>query len=89
MENIKLLCAKYGFYPQRQAGQNFLIDKNILNKIIQAANLKKDDIILEIGPGFGMLTCELVKQVKKVIAVELDKRMAIALKEKFKNCNNL
>ncbi len=89
MENIKLLCEKYGFHPQRQAGQNFLIDKNVLNKIIQTANLKKDDIVLEIGPGFGILTQELVKRVKKVIAVELDKRMAISLKAKFKNFSNL
>ncbi|MFH1838058.1 MAG: 16S rRNA (adenine(1518)-N(6)/adenine(1519)-N(6))-dimethyltransferase RsmA [Candidatus Kuenenbacteria bacterium] len=89
MENIKSLCEKYGVRPQRQAGQNFLIDKKVLNKIIKTANLEKDDVILEIGPGFGILTQELVKRVKKVIAIELDKRMAEALKEELKEFNNL
>lgn len=89
MENVKLLCEKYGVFPQRQAGQNFLIDKNILNKIIKVAELKKDDVVLEIGPGFGVLTQELAKQVKKVIAVELDKRMAEALKEELKEFKNV
>ncbi|MBI4653209.1 ribosomal RNA small subunit methyltransferase A [Candidatus Kuenenbacteria bacterium] len=89
MENIKSLCKKYGVYPQRKAGQNFLIDKNVLNKIIKSAELEKDDTILEIGAGFGVLTQELAKQVKKVIAVELDKRLAEALKEKFEKNKNV
>ncbi|PKL72591.1 ribosomal RNA small subunit methyltransferase A [Candidatus Kuenenbacteria bacterium HGW-Kuenenbacteria-1] len=89
MENVKLLCEKYGLHPQRQAGQNFLIDKNILNKIIQVAELKKDDVILEIGAGFGVLTRELAGRVKKVIAVELDKRLVVALKEELKNFKNI
>ncbi|MEK9129825.1 MAG: 16S rRNA (adenine(1518)-N(6)/adenine(1519)-N(6))-dimethyltransferase RsmA, partial [Patescibacteria group bacterium] len=89
MENIKFLCEKYGLHPQRQMGQNFLIDKNILNKIIQAADLKKDDIILEIGPGLGILTQELAKRVKKIIAVELDKKIAEILKYELKKINNL
>ena len=89
MENIKVFCAKYGVSPQRQAGQNFLIDKNVLNKIVKMAELKKDDIILEIGAGFGVLTQELAKRVKKVIAVELDKRLIEALKEKFEKFKNV
>jgi 16S rRNA (adenine1518-N6/adenine1519-N6)-dimethyltransferase len=89
MENIKSLCEKYEVFPQRQSGQNFLINKNVLNKIVKTAELKKDDIILEIGSGFGVLTQELAKQVKKVIAVELDKRLVEALKEKFEKCKNV
>lgn len=89
MENIKSLCEKYGIFPQRQAGQNFLIDKKVLDKIVKTAELKKDDVILEIGAGFGILTQELAKQVKRVIAVELDKRLIEALKEKFAKFKNV
>lgn len=61
-------------------GQYFLVDKQVLAKIIKAADLKKSDIVLEIGPGKGVLTREIAKRVKKVIAVELDKNLASALK---------
>jgi len=61
-------------------GQHFLQNKKILNKIIKAANLSKTDKILEIGPGKGVLTRELAKRAKRVIAVELDKNLAKSLK---------
>lgn len=75
--------------PIKHLGQNFLIDKNIIKKIIKAADLKPRDIVLEIGPGLGALTEELAKKVKKVIAVEKDRRMYRALKENLKDFNNL
>lgn len=88
---IKNLCEKHKIRPSKKLGQNFLIDKNILDKIIRAADLspcggcpegtKKTDVVLEVGPGFGALTQELAKQVKKIIAVEIDKRLAEALEE--------
>lgn len=81
LQTIKVLCRKYGILPQKQRGQNFLIDRNILEKIIKAADLKKDDIVLEIGPGFGALTAELAGRVKKVVAVEADRRLADALRK--------
>ncbi|MDP2910260.1 MAG: 16S rRNA (adenine(1518)-N(6)/adenine(1519)-N(6))-dimethyltransferase RsmA [bacterium] len=75
--------------PIKKLGQNFLIDKNALKKVIKAADLKPQDIILEIGPGLGVLTQELAKKAKKVIAVEKDSRMCQALRENLKDFNNI
>lgn len=80
VKTIKSLCQKYHFWPRRQSGQNFLISKGILDKIISVSDLKHDDIVLEIGAGFGTLTFALAEKVKKVIAVELDKRLVKVLK---------
>lgn len=88
-EAIKNLCRQTNLRPQRSGGQNFLVNENILQEIISASQLKATDEVLEIGPGFGFLTEEIGKHVQKVIAVELDKRMAFFLKEKFKNTNNI
>ena len=66
--------------PIKHLGQNFLIDKNTVRKVIKTADLKPEDIILEIGPGLGALTQELAKKAKKIIAVEKDARMCQALK---------
>jgi 16S rRNA (adenine1518-N6/adenine1519-N6)-dimethyltransferase len=71
-------------YPIKRLGQNFLIDKNVLRKIVEAAELSKNDTVLEVGPGIGNLTIELAKKVKKVIAVEKDERMIEILKERLK-----
>ena len=62
-------------------GQNFLIDESVLEKIISAAGLSKNDTILEIGPGLGILTLELAKRAKKVIAVEKDETLFEALQD--------
>jgi 16S rRNA (adenine1518-N6/adenine1519-N6)-dimethyltransferase len=78
---IKILLEKYGARPFKGWGQNFLIDKSVLRKIIESANLKPNDIVLEIGPGIGTLTQELAKRVKKVIAVEKDPKMEEILRE--------
>src|SRR3989344_3831664 len=88
---IKSLCKQYGLYPSRERGQNFLINCDVLDDMVAAADLKKDDIILEVGPGFGTLTLELAKKVKKVIAIEQDKILIKALQENLKkeNINNV
>ena len=88
---IKSLCKQYGLYPSSIRGQNFLINCDVLDDMVAAADLKKDDIILEVGPGFGTLTLELAKRVKKVIAVEQDKILIKALQENLKkeNINNV
>jgi 16S rRNA (adenine1518-N6/adenine1519-N6)-dimethyltransferase len=80
LQQTKQLCAKYNIRPARSRGQNFLIFENIYNKIIAAAELKPDDIVLEVGPGLGFLTEILAKKVKKVIAVEVDDKLAKILK---------
>lgn len=63
------------FYPRKSLSQNFLIDDNIKAKIIQTCNLSKDDNVLEIGPGKGVLTKELIRLAKSVVAVEKDVRL--------------
>jgi len=78
-----------GFIPKRSLGQNFLIDDNIKRKIIQACQLSLDDNVLEIGPGLGVLTEEIVKVVKSITAVEKDTRLWAQLKDKFKDFPNL
>lgn len=67
--------------PLKQLGQNFLVSEGVLNKIAAAADLKKTDVVLEIGPGFGALTAKLAREAAKVIAVEKDKKMIQALKD--------
>ena len=78
---LKKLLKKYNLRPSRRLGQNFLVDEKVLRKIIEAAELSKNDIVLEVGPGIGNLTVELAKSVKKVIAVEKDQDLVRILKE--------
>jgi 16S rRNA (adenine1518-N6/adenine1519-N6)-dimethyltransferase len=71
--------------PKKSLGQNFLKDRAILEKIIKAACLNADDLVIEIGPGPGVLTEELVKRAGKIIAIEIDNNLAEKLKIKYKN----
>ena len=76
------------FKPKKKLGQCFLIDKNFVNKAVESANLTKDDIVLEIGLGKGILTEELAKNAKKVYVIEIDKSLepyANRLKEMYDN----
>ena len=75
--------------PLKRLGQNFLIDRGIIKKIIETAELKPNDTILEIGPGIGTLTQELAKKAKKIVAIEKDLRMIEILKETMKNFDNV
>ncbi len=86
---IQNLLKKYQVRPSKRLGQNFLIDKRVITKLIGAANLKPKNIILEIGPGIGNLTQKLAKKVKKVIAVEKDQKMVEILKETLKDYENV
>jgi len=88
MIDIKTILQKHNIHPKKYMGQNFLIDENILNKIISSANLSAKDTVLEIGPGLGILTAELAKKAKKVIAVEKDKKMCEVLKDVLKEFKN-
>ncbi len=71
---IKIL-EKYGFSFQKKYGQNFLIDSNIVKKIVQESGVKKDDFVLEIGPGIGTMTQILCENAREVVAVEIDKKL--------------
>ena len=84
-EEIKKILKSKDLKILKSLGQNFLIDENVLGKIVQAAELDKNDVIIEIGPGFGTLTEELSKKCKKVIAIEKDKKLAEKLDGKFEN----
>ncbi|MGN0165818.1 MAG: 16S rRNA (adenine(1518)-N(6)/adenine(1519)-N(6))-dimethyltransferase RsmA [Lachnospiraceae bacterium] len=71
---------KYNFNFQKKFGQNFLIDTHVLNKIVQAAEITKEDTVLEIGPGIGTLTQYLCENARHCIAVEIDKNLIPILK---------
>lgn len=86
---LKNLLEKYKIKPNKRLGQNFLIDQNVLKKIVEAAKISPEETILEIGPGLGVLTKELAKKAKKVIAVEKDADLAKILKEILKDCENV
>ena len=69
--------------PRKRFGQNFLQDENILKKIVREINPQSDDLIIEIGPGYGALTKKLLSSTKNLIAVEIDRKLADNLKENF------
>jgi len=85
--SIKSTLSKYQIHPNKVMGQNFLIDENVLDKIIEAAEIKKDDTILEVGPGLGILTIELAKKAKQVIAIEKDKELTRILNNELRIMN--
>lgn len=68
------------FHPKKSLGQNFLINQHIVEKIIKIADLKCDETVVEVGPGFGVLTKELLKHCKRVIAIEKDERLYMSLR---------
>ncbi len=74
-QNTIAVLNKYGFNFQKKFGQNFLIDTHVLEKIIRAAKITKDDFIVEIGPGIGTMTQYLCEAAREVVAVEIDKNL--------------
>lgn len=83
------IIKKYGFHFQKRFGQNFLIDANILGKIISAAEITKEDCVLEIGPGIGTMTQHLAERAKEVVAVEIDKNLIPILKDTLSEYENV
>ena len=83
MVSIRNELREYGLFPKKGLGQHFLIDPNILNKVILTAQVRKEDTVLEIGPGLGGMTLELARQAKRVIAIEIDPRLVEILKKKM------
>jgi 16S rRNA (adenine1518-N6/adenine1519-N6)-dimethyltransferase len=76
---------KENITPKKSLGQHFIRDIKIINKIIAESEIKKDSIVIEIGPGEGIFTEELIKKSKKVISIEKDENLSRKLKEKFEN----
>lgn len=84
----KNILKKYNISANKKLGQNFLIDEEIIEEIVKASDVKKDDLIIEIGPGLGTLTQKLLDNAGKVICIELDTRMIGILNDRFKLYNN-
>ena len=80
------IIKKYNFAFQKRFGQNFLIDAHVINKIVAAADITKDDIVLEIGPGIGTMTQYLAEAAGHVYAVEIDKNLLPVLDNDTVSC---
>lgn len=90
MENLttKEIVKKYGFRFSKSLGQNFLIDDSVLEDIVYGAEVCEEDLVIEIGPGVGTLTKELLKKAKEVCAIELDSDLVPILQEELKGFDN-
>lgn len=77
------MMKKYHITANKNYGQNFLVDENIVHEIITSANISKNDFVIEIGPGLGTLTASLLEKAGKVICIELDKKMLDILNNRF------
>ena len=88
-QNTIAVLQKYDFAFQKKFGQNFLIDTHVLDKIIKSADITKDDMVLEIGPGIGTMTQYLSNAAGKVIAVEIDKNLIPILEDTLDGFDNV
>ena len=77
--DVRSLAASLGLRPAKQRGQNFVIDANTVRRIVRAAKVGPDDVVVEVGPGLGSLTLALLAQVRHVVAIEIDPLLAAAL----------
>ena len=89
LPETRRLLRRYGLHARKRLGQHFLVDRQVLEIILEAAALTPDDLVIEVGPGLGVLTRELAKRAGRVIAVELDDRLAAALREEFTSLHNV
>jgi 16S rRNA (adenine1518-N6/adenine1519-N6)-dimethyltransferase len=89
LEETKYLMKKYKIKANKNLGQNFLIDDTVIEDIVNGANITKNDLVIEIGPGLGSMTALLVEKAKKVICIELDKKMIQILNDRFIAYNNI
>ena len=86
---VKRLLRQSGLRARKSLGQHFLVDASVLQTIIEAAELSSADTVIEVGPGLGILTAELVKRAGNVVAVELDTKLASLLKRRLASLANL
>lgn len=87
-QNTIAVLQKYHFNFQKKFGQNFLIDTHVLDKIIRAAEITKDDFVLEVGPGIGTMTQYLAQAAREVVAVEIDKALIPILQDTLSEFSN-
>ena len=88
LEETRFIMKKYNISANKKLGQNFLINDDVILEIINSANVEKNDLIIEIGPGLGTLTSKLLEKAGKVVAIELDEKMITILNDRFKLYNN-
>ena len=88
-KNTIEVLQKYQFNFQKRFGQNFLIDSYVLEKIIREAGIKKDDMVLEIGPGIGTMTQYLAEAAREVVAIEIDKNLIPILEDTLSEYENV
>lgn len=88
-QNTIAVLQKYNFNFQKKYGQNFLIDTHVLEKIMDAAEITKEDCVVEIGPGIGTMTQYLAERAKEVVAVEIDKNLIPILEETLSEYDNV
>lgn len=89
LSEIRRLLTSAGVKPSRRRGQCFLVDKNLLGKLLETAEPCKEETVLEVGPGTGTLTEELLRRAGRVVAVELDRGLAALLRQRFADAENL
>lgn len=87
-DETSFIMKKYHIKANKNLGQNFLIDEQVIEKIVNASEITKEDCVIEIGPGLGTLTKELLEKAGKVISIELDKKMIAILKDRFSLYDN-
>ena len=88
-QETKKQLAELGHSARKRLGQNFLVDKIYLDEIISAAELVSEDIVIEVGPGLGILTRKIAARVQKLIAIELDETLVENLKLNFSAFHNI
>lgn len=86
-EETKMLLNQYGLRANKKLGQNFLINEEVIDEIVQKSEITNEDVVIEIGPGLGSLTKALLGKAKKVVVIELDPNMVDVLKSRFLNDN--
>ena len=87
-DETKTIMKKYGIKANKDLGQNFLINNEVVENIIKSSDVSKEDLIIEIGPGLGTLTKRLLENAGKVICIELDKKMIKILNDRFGDYSN-
>ena len=88
LEETRFIMKKYNIKPNKNLGQNFLINEEVVKNIVGCSNIEKEDLVIEIGPGLGTLTKYLLEKAGKVICIELDTKMLQILEDRFSLYNN-
>lgn len=88
-DETKFIMKKNNIVANKRLGQNFLIDENVVDNIVKVADIDKEDLVIEIGPGLGTLTSKLLAKAGKVICVELDPKMVNIIQDRFKLYDNM